>query len=44
MLNKINKRVKLLLKDFKECLKLTFEEGKTPIRQGAEMGIAYAKS
>ena len=49
MLNKKNKRVKLFLRDFKECLKLVVEKygEKKQIshsQTGASVGIAYAKN
>jgi len=43
ILNKNDKRVKLFIKDFKECLRLAYEEKKTPISH-TRVGVAYAKS
>ncbi|MBW2990658.1 winged helix-turn-helix domain-containing protein [Candidatus Woesearchaeota archaeon] len=42
-LDKNNKRVRLLIKDFKECLKLAYEEKKISMNQ-VKIGLAYAKS
>ena len=42
-LDKTNKRIRLIIKDFKECLKLAYEEKKITMNQ-VRTGIAYAKS